>query len=209
MRFVFSVLAALASFALPADAARITFDDIDLGGADHVRAISFASGAFAFAGTNNETMVYGAATVCAGGCTYNGTQSLRIYNGYDSAYAGIVPHSVVMTRTDGAAFDLVSLDMTGFFAGFDEDPTYQMALTGAQSSGPDVTQSFAVPSGGAFTTILTPGFTSVTSVTFQSNVYSVALDDIVVAQVGAVPLPATGLMLIAPLMIGGWAARRR
>jgi hypothetical protein len=121
------------------------------------------------------------------------------------------PDNVIeLSRTDGQAFDLLSIDLARNFA-FDPAPTVH--FVGIRADGSTVEQSFTVtvPVGTAeFETFAFSGFSGVTSVSWGQPQLSDGLHqftDIVIA--GAVPEPSTLGLLAAGLSISWTIGSRR
>jgi hypothetical protein len=129
--------------------------------------------------------------------------------------AAFSPATITLTRTDGQAFSLLSIDLARNFA-FDPAPT--VSFTGTLAGGGTVQETFTVttpppPAPAAFQTFDFTGFTNITSVSWDQPVFTQGLNqftDINLAT--AVPEPST-LVLDALWGVGlmgyGWRRRKR
>ena len=154
---------------------------------------TIASGDYSFAAGS----VLGVLVLDSGSGVSNGTNSLVFLNAT----------TLTITRSDAGLFDLGSLDV-GFTNGY-LDPSEQLKITGHTGSG-DVSVTAAL-SKTSFSTVLTSGFSNLTSVTLSvlgntSSPGYVAIDNL---SVTPVPEPETYAMLLAGLGLIPLAARRR
>lgn len=124
----------------------------------------------------------------------------------DAYVAEFADATVTIARTDASAFSASSLDLTYWSPG-GATATIQGVLPG----GSLVSQVIA-----GITTLetfdLSPDFGNITALQFTQNAFSGPLgafgfDNVVVGEVAPIPLPATGLLLLAA--VGGIAVVRR
>lgn len=172
-----------------AQAAIIDFEDVEFGEVNAV--VLSESGGFKFEATSTDDLIlaYRNDGFCAGGgCTINGTASMGLYNGDQTPN-----FELLMSATDGRAFNLLSIDFTELFK-FQVEPNTGINLIGTLAQGGTVTEFLAldqIPE--TFQTSSVQGFGMVTSVLFQSQTYFIGFDNIEVSEVSA---PATFAFLV-------------
>ncbi|WP_172331828.1 hypothetical protein [Mangrovicoccus sp. HB161399] len=206
-RFRLAAACALGMAATSSTAATIGFEGILTPPTTLSLQTSIVSGGFSFAatgaGAGSRVGVYNNANVCtAPGCTVNGTASFLIYDA-----ATTYPMSATMTALGGSRFALAGFDFAPLFAASVASGT-SLSVTGQTAGGGSVAQSFLFQNGGSFVAAtLGAGFGNLTSVTFSSDSFYAALDNIEVS--AAVPLPAGAVLLGSALALGGLATRKR
>lgn len=176
-------------------AAVVDFEDVSVPGAVILEP-TITSGGFQFTGTAATGDVMGVyndadANVCGGGCVFNGTQSLVLYNDDQTG-----PFEGVMSRLGGGAFDLLSFHTTTLFPNVPPAGT-TLEVIGTLAAGGTVQQTFAFDSiPDNFQSETLTGFTSLSSVLFRSNLQWPVLDNIVVT------IPEPGSLVLMSLGLG-------
>ena len=130
------------------------------------------------------------------------------WTGSVALFASNVGTTTTLSRVDGGAFDLISLDLS---EGNTASSAASLIFTGTLLAGG--TTSFGLTLDGTFgmETVGFQGFADVTSVSWQatgSRPASYQFDNIVVSSLTPIPLPA-GLPLLAAGLAGLALARRR
>lgn len=181
-----SALAAAAVFgATQASATTLTFDSLTA--TDYTAFSSYAEAGYTF------TLVtgVGASVGHIGDGTYQ-AGTLNWHDGYDNGTGSYLR----LTRTDNAAFDLLSFDFQT------ADVGHTLALTGSGS------QSLSLV--GALTlATASPAWTNVTYVDFVPSTSGAGIDNVNVQLASAVPEPETYAMLLMGLGAVGFIGKRR
>ncbi|MFN4158431.1 MAG: hypothetical protein ACK4GO_08530 [Gemmobacter sp.] len=152
-----------------------------------------------FNGSDDSAFVVTDGRVVSGRCGPSGPECLALNNR---------SKTTTITAADGGVFSAVSFWFQ--LLGQGTNNTLFVESSGGGSVALDVATFGANNGGQVFSLANLAGFMNITSLTFQSsNGGNVRVDDVTLDSVSAVPLPASGLLLLGAFGLMAGAARRQ
>lgn len=198
--FFAGIVLTAATGATGANAMLIDFEDIAVPLDGNVASTSHISGDYTFTNTaaaGDLLVVYNGVGYCSGGCFNNGSNILSIFNSDATP-----PFEMVMTRTDGQAFNLLSFDTAPLFDSIGNG-SQNLFMTATLAGGGTVSSSITYDAL-AGSQLASPGFMNAASVFFQSDGFWVSIDNM-----RTVPAPATLALFGLGLAGFGWSRRKK